>query len=288
MILEAAFICGLALLTLSYSVFAWYIMNRTVSADGMQLLASTPTDIQISLTGEEGTWTEHLVIDQVDILETVYGYDGAKNLYIKPASSYEGRGIFKTDRALLSGAAYSGTVFDVATGLVPVENHYEGYFVDIPLFFRTSAERDRPLALELPRGGADGTAIFAVTGSPDLYKTARVAFLSADKTADSAGGTDAFVLCPQEAIDSRKVITSSVVPDGAPVDPVFLAFTDGRFSDASIFTIPAATYVGSDCTYHPIQITLRIWIEGQDNRCVVGVGNQSFAVSLRFSDPTLP
>lgn len=252
---------------LSTSTYAWFTMSREVEVTGLNMTATVPEDIQISLgtignapdsaeTNENGK----SLANSSGVLVYADGKTSASDGNVKaptniwdwsntadisayynfgkmiPASSTTGENIYFTPdasgvgktvdgqavyyAAALSNAAQTDTSTDETTG----NNNYrtslyaytseeadgdkttktftgykqssawnvtndDGYYIDIPVWIRSSATTDINLKVDgyvLPK---TGTTLVS-TADVELYKAVRVAILNGDNVAQGASGTD--------------------------------------------------------------------------------------------------
>lgn len=275
-----AFSAFAAVLALTYAGYAWFQISRAVTAEQISLAVAAPNNVEISLDGLTG-WTQNLVVDDMQKLHD----DGLiVNGKISPASSLNGFDgqIFETRRANAAGRSDSDTPFSVAKGIVNTAEGYEGFYLDLPLYFRTGAEADVPLYLVETLNGVKATDFVPVKEGQNLYKTARIAFLSEQdgSLVRNAMGGDTPLVLASSAADTASVVTQAA-PGGSKVPPQYIAFQN-NYSTKPIMALPAAQYEGG-AQYQVVKTTLRIWIEGEDEACLMDVGGQSFQVNLAFA-----
>jgi hypothetical protein len=191
-------------MALSSSTYAWFTMSREVSVTGIQMTASVPEDLQISAglnmhTGTLTTANTNTNATKVsapgddDWSNTVRISDYYKFGYILPASSDTGNDIFFTPNANMAGKSVTVdatfTQADTTVGAnmtsfgvgstyasYTAEAGTKGYYIDIPVWFRTSSKTAQNLKVIATIG--DGP-----TAGGDLYKAARVAILGTDSAA---------------------------------------------------------------------------------------------------------
>lgn len=282
---------GLAVLCLGYASFAWFTLGRTVYADGISLDVTAPNNIQISLKNstDDADWSEHVTVDIKDVAEqAVQGYDKTQdNMFLLPSSTYAGFNdtVFYTTRAKTDGSTYENTVFNKGGMVKQTKDGFEGYYFDVPLYLRSATDDQNGVDLFLDQNKGDspnGTYILPTIADNNLYKTARVAFLNEDGTKNAMNSTEPLVLASPDRGVTTGVITSDTVVGGTPIAPVYLSFTN-NISDMAITHLNPAEYSGNNVNYSVTAITVRIWVEGQDKYCVVGVGGKSFTVGLKFT-----
>ena len=233
---------------LSSSTYAWFTMSKEVSLTGIQMTASVPADLQISLgnnmgaaayaplagtitasTAESGKLRLTAMTApgnkdaDVDWSNTVALSDYYTFGKLTPATSINGENIFFTADSTIVGktlktekvnnvdtitasftqanksgtnytaaAAFNASKGTAATFTDPYANS-GAYFIDIPVWFRTSSETETALGVKVtitPRENTAGNR----TGEgsrEDLYKAVRVAVLpSVGTVATTANTTD--------------------------------------------------------------------------------------------------
>ena len=240
-LLPAAGSLAISAVMLSTSTYAWFTMSREVEVTGIKMTASVPQNLEISLgegmisstalattntntnatkvnapanTGlkaaNERDWTNSVAVSDY--------YDFG---YLLPASSINGTDVWYTLNANDAGrsvdvdaefaqaddATPEMTSFDIITSKTHTANYAEGvtkgYYIDIPVWFRTSSTENIELGvvakISTGRNDTNGNASGAVTGDGDLYKAARVAILDANGAENS------------ETDGANKVIADSTV-----------------------------------------------------------------------------
>jgi len=219
-IIPAAGMLMVSALMLSTSTYAWFTMSREVEVTGIKMTASVPEGYEVSLgkgmlsgtvladgtgnatlvdaplnnTGNDPDWTHAVAVcDYYD-----FGY-------LLPASSINGTDIWYTGDATAAGksvdvdgvfaqADVSGseimTTYNKITSKTHdadfAEEHNKGYYIDIPVWFRSSSKDASNLGVKvtITAGRNDGSGT-DVTGAGDLYKAARVAILDANGVVNS-------------------------------------------------------------------------------------------------------
>lgn len=213
--------------------------------------------------------------------------------------------------------AQPNSVYGTAeSGIATKDEKGGGYYVDIPVWFRTSVTTGNVnLAViatitpgpDLPDGTAGSTA-----SDPDIYKAARVSLIASNSATEgvimhddakyyhatvsstitqadagygaTAGSTDADNVAKTISAFSNNAATWN------KVDKVTQATTtnisDGIVSDGdTVVTIPAATaneITETNKYGTPVQYTLRVWLEGEDIDCWNQTAGQDFRIDLRF------
>ncbi|MGN1095846.1 MAG: hypothetical protein ACI4QR_05615, partial [Eubacteriales bacterium] len=221
-------------------------------------------------------------VDMSEIVKEIVGetFDPESDrFYLLPASTYSGFNgtIWQTGSAKNDGSYAEGAIFEAGHKIKwnTSTSAFEGHFIDVPLYFRTDGGQDLNIALS-----ESATSINPVNengNDNDIEKAVRVAFLNkdCDKTSMGAGVDKPLVLASKnstglhdgeviESVDAAGNISSAIPPK-------YLSFTDGKTEQ--LFTV---NHEGVT------QITVRIWVEGQDKSCIAKIGGQTFSVSLGF------
>lgn len=275
---------GMASLLLVYASWAWFSSTRAVKAAGITLHVKTPDNIQISLTGgaADAEWTEALDVDTDAVLAAqIDNFDASRPVFVLPASTYAGfdHTLYATSRAKTDGQAYEDTTFYAGRpiGFSAQSGSYEGHYLDVPLYFRTWDESGASLHLSKTADGPPATRIISTDGSA-IHTIARVAFLNGDKTQNAVGETIPLVYAEEDR-QTASVVTgeshSFAVPD-------YLTFSGG-LSDRRVVELAGPVEENGVTKLDVQKIVLRIWIEGQDNRCTMNMGKKTFTVHLAFA-----
>lgn len=234
--LSALFMLLLSMALLGTSTFAWFTMSKEVELKNIQLTATTPEDIQLSLgeitnagetyslaknngylSGEDPSstydWSNSALISQY--------YSFGKLL---PASSTDGATIYYTPdaagvgRTLKSGATfYAAAATEAATAHLNDGNDWEstpaiawndtnddGYYIDIPVWLRTSAQEDVDIYVV---GYVTDKTEEDNDDSDDIYQAARVAILTSTGAAN--GGCLTLADGGDEAIEDAAQATAA-------------------------------------------------------------------------------
>lgn len=364
-LVAAACMLGLSASMLGASTYAWFTMSREVEVQNIQLVATTPEDIQISLgaigSSAQGTSlaesTGYLTVSGGDVAEPATNYDWSNIADIShyysfgkliPASSNTGASIFFTPDAngvgktLKTGAkfytAVAGTTKTAesavggtgsntlnatshvnvasdtwASGTTPNTDYTkavswkatkdDGYYVDIPVWFRTSSVEGAQLSVvaavydntTTPSYGTDSTA---TADGKELYKAVRVVVLNADGTVATAnntipvkdGGADATsgTYAGSSILDwynrtSQTGAISAVASQGATTATysAVTAMTDGT----AVIDLTAAANKGTGTEYGAgKQYIIRVWLEGEDPDCYNETAGQDWSISLKFNN----
>ncbi|WP_028504497.1 hypothetical protein [Ruminococcus albus] len=206
----------------------------------------------------------------------------------------------------VTGASMTTTTKGATTNvtIADIDKTGGGYYVDIPVWFRTSitgAENENVqlavIATITPK--KTGATADAVT-TPDLYLAARCALIPSGGSAVGAimDSTTKYYHTEEGAVDSvngyapasaytvNAATDNSTAPTWVQVDPVTQATTaainDGIAGDGeAVVLVPKSTSTsgeyGSAAAY-----TLRVWLEGEDVNCWDETAAQDFQIDLRF------
>lgn len=233
-------------ITLIAASYAWFTMNDTVYATGLQLTAATPAIVEISLDGD--TWGSSVTLP-------------ATLLAMRPTST----------KTALNGSFYEPTV---NTALVTEDEEEEGifkaipnpsgstyqYYYDVDLYFRTKGTYPIDLILQN-----------LLIEETNLNKAIRVAFLNSDGTAYS-NGTDPLIYAS----------TNTTYKPAASTDAIedFTPLTAGASN--VIINVPVNT---ADANQYgtTVNMKVRIYLEGQDPNCVVNNLLDSLSIGLTFA-----
>lgn len=224
--------------------YAWFTMNNSVSANGLSLTAASPAMVEISLDGT--TWgTTPVTLP-------------ATTLSMRPTSTTTAlnSSFFEVNSNVAKITAGAAGAFKAISALSTSSQ----YYYDTTLHFRTKGAYAINLTL--------GTL---TVGGTDLNKAVRVAFLSTAGTAYSKGS------------DPLIYASTNTAYDGAATTDTIASVTP-KIAGASnvVVTVPVhatdANQYGADT---PIKV--RIYLEGQDNNCVVANVLNSLSVALTFN-----
>ncbi len=273
---------AVAIMLLGYAAYGWVSMSKDIRAEGKNISVLVPVGLEISRERDQGYATlvqvdlKTLVAEQVAAAGDSRLYDAAKDrFYLLPASSYNGVGtMWMTDTALADGSAPDGTVYQEGHRIIYSESSddFEGHYIDVPLWLRTSSGNTLLLGLsEL------STQVTAGDGDEDIESVVRVAFLNADGTG-VAYGSDPLVYA-----GGTPGTPSVVAGTNETLAPKYMTFdNDSGLSNETVLQLPGADY-SDGLTYRPVQVVLRIWIEGQDRSCVARIGGRVFNLAIGFS-----
>ncbi|WP_294469536.1 hypothetical protein [uncultured Ruminococcus sp.] len=324
-------------------------MSREVEVKNIQMVATVPEDIQISLGaltgGELNLNTGYLAetsktasalatvaapakdTDWSNMVDMGKYYEFGRLI---PASSVDGVDVFftpdangvgktvKTDATFIQAnggtdsadISYQATAhtFTAAeangattpwgvTGKLYTPNtgwnttNDDGYYIDIPIWFRTSSKSQVDLQVQgyvLP-GDTDAskpTAASSVTGYEDtLCKAVRVAIL--DSTA--ANSVSKIIPLTDTNFGTGTAITGNYYNRAGQVGAV--AGDDGSYSAPDIGVLATDTIAVTAATSSqngygtPIKYVIRVWLEGEDQDCWNATAGQDWKIALKFTNP---
>lgn len=296
---------------LSTATYAWFTMSREVEVTGIKLTATTPQTIEISLgkatTGNTLTAGKEATAPGTD--ETLWSHTAATGSVYKdfgkliPASSVNGFDMFYTVKATENGKKVSDVdnPFNKATtaagwefqdggkssekgdAVTAVDKDGSGYYLDIPVWFRTTNTSDVNLGLDVEvKQGSDSDT------TTELYKAARVAILPETKSAQNvflgAKGNDA-----TNYYTDGKAVSTAAATLTASYGEVSVATevtaTDGKVTNAAnatqVATVTASTGTGYG---DAVKYYIRVWLEGEDEACWNANAGQDFQINLKFYD----
>lgn len=302
---------------LTTSTYAWFTMSKEVSVSSIQLTASVPETLEISLGKVSESVLSAPGTDTVGWKNTVAFTDCYSAIgKLIPASSVDGSSIFYTSGAKDNGLSIKeDAVFMTASSSATkkitgsTSDVTSGYYVDIPVWFRTTTKGTSGETIKLI-AKADISAAEGETG--DLFKAVRVAVLDDDGTdvgngnlsskgvlsnasasyidcsgLDLTGVTGAISNC---AIKAQKAADVSIIPENydtyygsAVKSKQFNPNDSSSKTDATqLVFVPKNTGNG---VYGGIEKSvIRIWLEGEDKACSNPNAGQSFKIGLTFYD----
>ena len=275
---------------LSTATYAWFTMSREVEVTGIKLTATTPQTIEISL----GRATS-----------SVYASFGK----LIPASSTDGTNLYYTTKAKENGKSVditganaftqatennnAGWTFQTAGASSETESNLtadtkgEGYYLDIPVWFRTTNVEDVKLGVDVtvtdPNADDDNT-------KGDLYKATRVAILNEDRSAANGGvflgaETDVDTGYYKKKAVKANTGTSENEYYGAVTTATEVIESNGKVTNTAT-EVATVKGVGTGKTGYgtPTKYYIRVWLEGEDVNCWNANAGQSFTVDLKFYD----
>lgn len=291
---------------LSTATYAWFTMSREVEVTGIKLTATTPQTIEISL-GQATTSNTltHGVEATAPNSDDMWTHTAATGSVYQdfgkliPVSSVDGFNMFYTEKATENGKKVSdvpnpftkaetavGWEFkeggkSAETGAVvnAAENDGSGYYLDIPVWFRTTSTDAVTLGLEVEIKNSSDDDTKSV-----LYKAARVAILPETKSAQKVfSETGAKYYKDGKAVATAgatlaasygdvSAATEATVTGGKVTNP------DAATQDATVTASTGTGYGGA------VKYYIRVWLEGEDEACWNANAGQDFVINLKFHD----
>lgn len=255
--------------------YAWFTMSRTVTATDMTLEAVAPTNLLIA-NAETGTYGE--------TAKVAANYE---NALIYPASSVNGTKFYAAEeiKSTMGGKPDATTVFtDVSDKAMAKDT--DGYYADFNFWLKTDGGKDVDVAINDVACTIKNNST-VTDGKPDITKAVRFAIL------DGTGA--AFTTEPANTGVTKATNNLYSFPETGAVayfeglkGPIA---TNAEASKATNFEGQENTIVnnygslftcGKDGT--PVKVTIRVWIEGQDAKCITDNAKCNFTIEVGFKD----
>lgn len=304
---------------LSTATYAWFTMSREVEVTGIKLTATTPQTIEVSLgkATAGATITSKTEATEPGDDEKLWSNKAAtSSVYASfgkliPASSTDGTNLYYTTKAKENGKSVditganaftqatennnAGWTFQTAGASSETESNLtadtkgEGYYLDIPVWFRTTNVEDVKLGVDVtvtdPNADDDNT-------KGDLYKATRVAILNEDRSAANGGvflGAETDVdtgYYKKKAVRANTGTSENDYYGTVTVAKEVTANTAGQVTNSDSTEVANVTGVGTGKTGYstPAKYYIRVWLEGEDVNCWNVNARQSFNVDLKFYD----
>lgn len=263
LIMSSFFMFAISLVCLVTASYAWFSMAGSVEAHTPEFKASAPENLQISSDGEN--WASSISVN----------LGSAEELKINPASSYTGidGSIFYTEK-VNDGVSDDKTEFEVAEK--NVIKSQEGYYLDVPLWIRTTGDKEVKIALDTE----DTENTFAkeldedgnITESKGIAKAVRIGFISTSKTKNALGDAGPLVYNANKDFTGNVIAFLNQDKTAVKQKPLYLN------NATQMLLVPAYSQANQKGT----AFIARIWLEGEDPNCVFANGGKSFAISLKF------
>ena len=219
---------------LSTSTYAWFTMSKEVEVTGINMTATVPDNIQLSLGyGQKtGALTAIGSNDGMKLVKApenndmsedwsnnVAFYDYYKVPKLTPASSNTGSAIYTTNDANGVGKTVNETGLSIAgtegalellaadkTAVVePASSTERADYVDFPVWLRSSSISDTNISIRATvTDGTNSNAVNVAGNGDTLYKAARVSVLTGPNTNTSAG-----VIIPYDGSDQGSYYVSN-------------------------------------------------------------------------------
>ncbi len=291
---------------LSTATYAWFTMSREVEVTGIKLTATTPQTIEISL-GQATTSNTltHGVEATAPNSDDMWTHTAATGSVYQdfgkliPVSSVDGFNMFYTEKATENGKKVSdvpnpftkaetavGWEFkeggkSAETGAVvnAAENDGSGYYLDIPVWFRTTSTDAVTLGLEVEIKNSSDDDTKSV-----LYKAARVAILPETKSAQKVfSETGAKYYKDGKAVATAGATLAASYGDVSAATEATV--TGGKVTNPDAATQVATVTASTGTGYGgAVKYYIRVWLEGEDEACWNANAGQSFTVDLKFYD----
>lgn len=334
---------------LSTSTYAWFTMSREVEVNNIQMVATVPEDIQISLgaltdgelnlnTGTLPATTAKASRASTPTKDTDWSNTADIGKYYEfgrliPASSTDGANVFFTpdangvgktvkDSAVYIKAnggtdsesksyqatahTFQSTEKDGSTISSPWAGYTkntgwnttkdDGYYIDIPVWFRTSSKDTVNLTVQgyVLAGDTDANKVATATTNAavdeKLFKAVRVAVLNSDASAtvskiipltDTGFGTGTAITGNYYNRVSSTANAVQAAGTGASATTYGQALI-GTNSDTITVTAAADTNNGYGAA---TPYVIRVWLEGEDQDCWNATAGQDWKIALKFTNP---
>ena len=274
---------------LSTATYAWFTMSREVEVTGIKLTATTPQTIEISL-GQATTSNTltHGVEATAPNSDDMWTHTAATGSVYQdfgkliPVSSVDGFNMFYTEKATENGKKVSdvpnpftkaetavGWEFkeggkSAETGAVvnAAENDGSGYYLDIPVWFRTTSTDAVTLGLEVEIKNSSDDDTKSV-----LYKAARVAILPETKSAQKVfSETGAKYYKDGKAVATAGATLAASYGDVSAATEATV--TGGKVTNPDATTQVATVTASTGTGYGgAVKYYIRVWLEGEDEAC---------------------
>lgn len=291
---------------LSTATYAWFTMSREVEVTGIKLTATTPQTIEISL-GQATTSNTltHGVEATAPNSDDMWTHTAATGSVYQdfgkliPVSSVDGFNMFYTEKATENGKKVSdvpnpftkaetavGWEFkeggkSAETGAVvnAAENDGSGYYLDIPVWFRTTSTDAVTLCLEVEIKNSSDDDTKSV-----LYKAARVAILPETKSAQKVfSETGAKYYKDGKAVATAGATLAASYGDVSAATEATV--TGGKVTNPDATTQVATVTASTGTGYGgAVKYYIRVWLEGEDEACWNANAGQDFVINLKFHD----
>lgn len=291
---------------LSTATYAWFTMSREVEVTGIKLTATTPQTIEISL-GQATTSNTltHGVEATAPNSDDMWTHTAATGSVYQdfgkliPVSSVDGFNMFYTEKATENGKKVSdvpnpftkaetavGWEFkeggkSAETGAVvnAAENDGSGYYLDIPVWFRTTSTDAVTLGLEVEIKNSSDDDTKSV-----LYKAARVAILPETKSAQKVfSETGAKYYKDGKAVATVGATLAASYGDVSAATEATV--TGGKVTNPDAATQVATVKASTGTGYgDAVKYYIRVWLEGEDEACWNSNAGQDFVINLKFHD----
>ena len=271
-LLLAVITLGIAVIATVGSTYAWFSMNTTVEATGMQLTAVTPVNVVIS-DEETGTYTNAIAFDT--LTENLYPASTDITLLTSSGFSFwavkEGQVIGSNGEGGQAEEGSDGTIFQSSA----IEANGQ-YVIAKEIWLKTTAGkvdlRLESISIADAVTPSSGTVSHAVE-SYDIANAVYVALITNHETyiyaVNGETGTAAF-----QGILSVESEDPGDFTKAASAYSLSTASSSGTL----IFGSDNAIKLGTT----PEKVTVLVWVEGEDPQCVNGIGGLGLSIGLTF------
>lgn len=333
---------------LSSATYAWFTMSREVEVQNIQMVATVPEDLQISLgaltggelnlcTGTLPATTAKASTAATPAKDTDWSNTADIGKYYEfgrliPASSTDGANVFFTPDAngvgktVKESAVYikanGGTdsesksyqatahTYQTKSGANAAADEWsgytkntgwnttkdDGYYIDIPVWFRTSSKDTVNLTVQgyVLAGDSAANKVATATTNNDvtekLYKAVRVAVLNSTATSTVSkiipltdtgfGSGTAITGNYYNRVDSSHNAVTAAGTGASTTTYGQAQISDG--TDVIAVTAAAADNNGYGAA---TPYVIRVWLEGEDEDCWNATAGQDWKIALKFSNP---
>ena len=170
-------------------------------------------------------------------------------------------------------SAETGAVVNAA------ENDGSGYYLDIPVWFRTTSTDAVTLGLEVEIKNSSDDDTKSV-----LYKAARVAILPETKSAQKVfSETGAKYYKDGKAVATAGATLAASYGDVSAATEATV--TGGKVTNPDATTQVATVTASTGTGYGgAVKYYIRVWLEGEDEACWNANAGQDFVINLKFHD----
>ena len=172
----------------------------------------------------------------------------------------------------------------------------DGYYVDIPVWFRNSAKEDAKLAVDAYVTTNAGRTQDANAASDDeLYLAARAAIIYAKTSGDSTTPDSTGLLrIRKDSFTSTDSIINYMYSTNNNGDAVASVAsyvptygTAAEYDGAAFLTVPGRDESTAAKYGNMVKAVVRVWLEGEDPNCWNPNAGQDFNISLKFTKETI-
>jgi len=278
-LLLAVITLGIAVIATVGSTYAWFSMNTTVEATGMQLTAVTPVNVVISKT-ESGTYGPSVEFSST--LNKLYPASTTKTQLTSNSVAFwaveEGQVIGENGKG---GVSSSATKFQTsAITSEATDSQGRSYFIKEDLWLKTTAGKISLVLEDIKlntltidsNAVASSATVDSDAQSPyEIKEALYVALITDAKTyiyaVDGTGtykGVTAVDSTGTRTISGSDEQTSTIGSSGTHV-------FDSEQADGALVL---------DTTAKHVQVI--VWLEGEDIDCVNAIGGQGLTLDLKF------